>query len=140
MTSSTYARISTWEAALSAYLAAQRGKPFAHGAHDCALFAAGAVLAMTGSDPAADFRGAYRSIAGSVRALKDIGAGSLEATIDAIFPVIPAGIARRGDLVWHDGSVGVCMGGIAFFVGHEGDAVGLVMVPRAEWVKGWRIG
>lgn len=133
-------RISTWEAALSAYLSEQRDRPFSHGTHDCALFAAGAVQAMTGHDPAADFRGAYRSVAGSVRALKERGAGTLEATIDAMFPTIPAGFVRRGDLVWNGESVGVSIGSVALFVGTDEGKNGLVRVPRAEWMKGWRVG
>lgn len=133
-------RLSTWEARLGTYLAERRTMPFAWGSNDCALFAAGAVEAMTGSDPAAAFRGAYRSMAGSVRALKQHGAGTLEATIDALFPAIPTGFVRRGDLVWNGEAVGVCVGAVALFVGQEGDAAGLVRVPRAEWVKGWRVG
>ena len=136
-------RVSTWERRLGDYLASRRALPFAYGSNDCAMFAAGAVEALTGQDPAAAFRGAYRSAAGSVRALRGIGEGTLEATIDAIFPAIAVGKIGRGDLVWNGEAVVVCIGAVALFVGQHGevDALhdGLVRVPRAEWVKGWRV-
>lgn len=144
MSAFAYPRLSTWEARLNTYLAERRAMPFAYGSNDCALFAAGAVEAMTGQDPAASFRGAYRSVAGSVRALREIGAGTLEATLDTLFPSIAAGFVRRGDLVWNGEAVGICIGAVALFVGSEveGEAAreGLLRVPRAEWVKGWRVG
>ncbi len=132
-------RVSDWETRLADYLAGMAGAEFRFGAADCALFAAGAVLAMTGNDPAAAFRGKYRSQAGAIRALRQIGAGSLEATIDALFVEKPVGFALRGDLVMHDGAVGVCIGGDALFVGEEGGAPGMIRVPRSQWQKAWHV-
>lgn len=129
-----------WEAALAHYLAQCEGKPYAYGSHDCALFAAGAVMAMTGTDIAAEFRGKYRSQAGSVRALRTIGAGTLEATIDAKLEPVAVGFAQRGDLVLHEGAVGVSAGRFAVFVGDMDEAPKLIRVPRAAWQKAWRVG
>ncbi|GLI99113.1 DUF6950 family protein [Sphingobium sp. BS19] len=133
-------RISTWEQALADYLASVADAEFTWGELDCALFAANAVLAMTGHDIAAPFRGKYSTAAGSARALKRYGAGTLEATFDTLLPVKPIGYARRGDVVMHDGGVGVCVGSHALFVGREGEREGLVRVPRAEWVRAWGVG
>lgn len=133
-------RRSDWEQRLAGYLAECEGAEFAWGRMDCALFAAGAVLAMTGIDPAAAFRGRYRSVAGSVRALRLYGAGTLEATIDSMFPERPIGFARRGDLVLADGAVGVCVGADAVFVGQEGERAGLVRIARAGWTRAWSVG
>lgn len=133
-------RKSTWEADLNAYLAAVRKMPFRWGAHDCALYIAGAVEVMTGVDPAAAYRGQYSTELGAAKALKKLGAGTLEATLDATFPPIATGFIGRGDLAWNGESVGVCIGADALFVGEEGSSVGLVRIPRREWVKGWRVG
>lgn len=133
-------RRSTWEADLAAYIASVRDRPFEWGAHDCALFAAGAVIAITGDDPIPEYRGKYTTEIGSAKALKRFGAGTLDATLDRLFPPVPRAMAQRGDLVWHDDSVGVVMGGHALFVGREGEHEGLVKVERALWEKGWRVG
>lgn len=130
-----------WEARLHAYLAGLEGAVFAWGELDCALFAAGAVAAMTGIDPAAAYRGRYTTAVGSVRALRRYGAGSLADTISADFAERPVGHARRGDLVMVDGMVGVCIGADAIFVGEDVDgAAGLVRLPRAEWSHCWSVG
>ena len=133
------ARRADWERRLAHWLEAHADARFAYGRMDCALFAAGAVEAMTGVDPAAAFRGAYRSAATSIRALKEIGAGSLEATVDSMFARIPAAFAQRGDLAMHDGSLGVVIGGDAVFVGGEAGLSGLVRIARRQWSASWRV-
>lgn len=135
-----FERLPDWEQRLHAYLASHEGAVFAWGRLDCALFAAGAVAAMTGLDPAAGFRGHYRSARGSVRALRRIGAGTLAATIAQLFPEKPAGYARRGDLVMVDDMVGVCIGAEALFVGEEDGSAGLVRFPRSAWSTAWSVG
>lgn len=138
-------RRSTWEADLSAYIASVRSRPFAFGEHDCGLFAAGAVLAITGDDPAAPFRGQYSTELGCAKALKKFGAGDLKSTLGALFDDRPIGRLQRGDLVWNGEAVGVCMGDYALFVGRaetveaEEVAEGLIRIPRAEWAGGWRV-
>jgi hypothetical protein len=52
-------RLRTWQSNLQALVAERENAPFAWGKNDCGLFAADAVLAVTGSDPAADLRGTY---------------------------------------------------------------------------------
>lgn len=132
-------RLSTWEADLAAYIASVRSLPYAYGKHDCGMFAAGAVLAMTGEDPGAPFRGQYANEIGCAKALKKFGAGDLVSTLDSLFTPCLAGFARRGDLVWNGTAVGVSMGAHALFVGQEGDREGLIRVPRAEWTRAWRV-
>lgn len=132
-------RYPDWELRLGAYLEAVRWKPFDWGDHDCALHGANAVLAMTGIDFAVGFRGKYRTAIGSVRALQRYGAGTLEATIDTMVPVIGRAFAGRGDLVMSAGAIGVCVGGDGVFVGEEDAAAGLIRLPRREWSKAWRI-
>lgn len=129
-------RISTWDAALSDYIASKRDVPFEYGVNDCCVFATGAVEAITGEDKFAEFRGKYDSLKGSIRALKEIGEGDLESTFDARFPVIPIASAQRGDLVLLDDSVGVVAGRFAWFVSDDG----LERVPMSYWEKAWGVG
>ncbi len=132
-------RLPDWETRLSAYLAEVFDKPHEYGVHDCALHGANAVLAQTGIDHGAPFRGAYSTEIGAAKALRTLGAGSLEATFDRHLEVIPKAFARRGDLVMADDSIGVCVGGDAMFVGTEGARDGLIRVPRRSWTKAWRV-
>ena len=67
-------RLSNWTAPLIEYLAAAARRPFKPGHHDCALFAAGAVAAMTGTDFAAQWRGRYTTLRGGLRVIRRAGA------------------------------------------------------------------
>ena len=129
-------RIVTWETALSDYIAIKRHEPFEYGVNDCCLFAAGAVEAITGKDPMPEFRGKYDSLKGSVKALEEIGAGTLEATLDGKFPEVSIGYTQRGDLAFFDGSVGVVVDGFAYFVSDDG----LERITRDMWDKCWSVG
>ncbi|MBN9504913.1 MAG: hypothetical protein J0I69_02710 [Altererythrobacter sp.] len=128
-----------WELALSAWFAECERRSYAYGAHDCALFAAGAVRAMTGADPAEPFRGRYCSAWSGEELLEELGFANLEELIDAQFSDVPVSFAQRGDLAWHDGSVGVVAGRFALFVGEVDGAARLIRVPRAQWQKAWRV-
>ena len=132
-------RLPNWDAALAAYLAERESWPFAYGVHDCAMFAAGAVRAMRGVDPAEAFRNRYRTRAGSLKILRTVGEGTLEKTFDARFPFVPPGYARRGDLVWNGESVGVCFNGDGLFVPLDEDGQGYVRLPRETWRKAWAV-
>ena len=133
-------RLADWEQRLHGYLTGLAGRGFTWGRLDCALFAAGAVMAITGEDPAAAFRGRYRTARGSVRALRRFGAGTLEATIAAQFEDRPAAFARRGDLALVAGElgpmVGVVIGADALFIGDDG----FERRPRADWSRCWSVG
>ena len=129
-------RISAWEDALANYITTKRHEPFEYGVNDCCMFAAGAIEAITGEDPMPEFRGKYDSLKTSLKVIKDIGAGTLEATMDAKFPEAEIGQAQRGDLAFLDGSVGVVMGGFAYFVSDDG----LERINRSLWDKCWSVG
>lgn len=124
-----------WEARLNKYLEGKRDEPFEYGVNDCCTFIAGAVEAETGKDPMPEFRGKYDSLKSSLRALRDIGEGNLEATMDSKFETVDPSHAQRGDLAFFDGSVGVVTGQFAWFVSDEG----LERVPRGYWDKGWKV-
>src|ERR1700691_1270088 len=87
-------RFHNWPELLAAHIISSREAKFRWGHFDCALFAAGAIHAMTGTDLAADFRGKYHDEAGGrpffARAMAHPG-GVLR-LVDLVF-------AARGDLV-----------------------------------------
>ncbi|MDF2603503.1 hypothetical protein [Sphingomonas sp.] len=130
-----------WDARLAAYLEPLRARPFVWGEHDCCIFAAGAVEAMTGVDPMPEFRGRYRTAIGSARALRRYGAGDLAATLDGKFTRISAALAHRGDIVMSSGLLGINWGSFLFAVGSEGNREGLIRMERARWVDpiAWRV-
>lgn len=130
-------RLDDWEWRLRAFLDASSNSIFQYGQLDCALFACGAVEAMTGVHPYPEFPGTYDDKIGAARALREKGKGTLEATFGQKFESIPAGFARRGDIVTEPGgAMGVCMGSYALFLAFEG---GLVRKARAEFVTAWRV-
>ena len=137
-----------WEAELTRFVANNRDRRHKWGEWDCILMASSAIEAMTGTDPAAEYRGRYDDERGAAQALRDIGEGTLVKTIDAQLERTPVSMARRGDLVEVKGSIGVCIGGVAVFVGEERFAEnagiaprqGLVTIPRTEWVRAWKVG
>jgi len=64
------------------FLRERTKQPFAWGTNDCALFAADAVLANTGTDIASDFRGKYNTQLGSLRTISKVTGGST--VVDAV--------------------------------------------------------
>lgn len=142
------ARLPDWERRLHDFIAEHRDRPFEWGQWDCALFATACAAAITGHDAGAAYRGSYDSRAGSAKALRELGQGTLLRTVNASFDVKPVGLAQRGDLVWCDGSLGVCMGANALFVGEERLAEktgalmreGLISIPRRAWTRAWAVG
>lgn len=97
--------------------------PFAWGSNDCCLFAADWVLAATGRDIAADYRGRYQSALPALRFVKD--GGGVEAMIErAGGQPIDSKLARRGDVIARDVGngvgLGVCVGSLAAFVAEDG--------------------
>lgn len=129
-------RAGDWETSLAEYIESKRDEPFAYGVNDCCTFISGGVEAMCGYDPMVEFRGKYSTLAGSIRALRKIGKGDLEKTLDDKFMPIPIGQARRGDIAFFDGSAGIIAGRFAWFVSDDG----LERIPLTYWEKAWRVG
>ena len=133
-------RLPDWPERLSDLVEARRNAPFAWGSHDCCLFAADAVLACTGQDPAADLRGAYATEAEAEAMLAD--AGGLLALLGRIHDqrgagAIPPALAQRGDTVLipvgNDLAVGVVLGADVAVPGPDG----LVFLPLADARRCW---
>lgn len=84
-----------WPERLAEFIDVRRERAFSWGSQDCALFAADAVLAMTGVDLAKKLRG-YKTAAGATRRIK--AAGGMRNFASALTEKHP-GLAQRGDVV-----------------------------------------
>jgi hypothetical protein len=56
--------------------------------------------------------------------------------MDGKFPEVAIGHAQRGDLAFFNDSVGVVVGGFAYFVSDDG----LERINRSFWGKCWSVG
>lgn len=90
-------RLRTWQSALAAVFAARRRMPFQWGTHDCCMFPADCVLAVTGNDLAADLRGTYSTEAEADAVLQRLG-GIVEIAIARLGPVVSTEQAQPGDV------------------------------------------
>lgn len=91
-------RLQNWQANLAALCAARRDTKFSWGAHDCCLWAADCVKAVTGVDPAASVRGKYNSPLTAVQILEEHGGVEALATA-ALGQPVAVGFAAVGDIV-----------------------------------------
>lgn len=132
-------RIPTWRTALHETVEAHRRVPFAWGQHDCALFAADCIKAMTGLDLATGFRGSYHSASGAQRALKRAGYADLVALAANFFEETTPMMAGAGDIAAFetpDGwALGVVVGERVTVLGPDG----LGSLDRLDAAKAFRI-
>lgn len=130
-------------ARLFAVVAKYENKTFEYGSADCALFGADVVEAMTGIDPAADYRGHYKTALGGLRAIRKAGYNDQADWLRAHGVEVSPPMAQVGDLVviatGEDGetgySIGVCGGSFILAMGLRG----LVRLPLAYASECWRI-
>lgn len=135
---------------LNEFLIERMHTPFAWGANDCAIFAADAILVMTGVDVAEDFRGRYTTDTGAVRSIKKVTGGSTIADA-AIYCAEKHGLteyqyplmAKRGDLVLVKNRDGSEIAAIVSLNGRHvvspGDE-GLVRFSIMDVTRAWSIG
>lgn len=123
-----------WHARLVEYLHGARVRPFQFGQHDCSLFAADCVAAMTGNDMAADWRGRYSTMRGGLRVLRKAGFDDHIALAASRFPEVAPLMAQPGDLAvvpTDDGpALGVVQGEAVYVLGPHG--LGLVSILSAS--------
>jgi hypothetical protein len=134
-------RLPCWPERLAALIEARRSHGFVWGAHDCVTLAADAVLAMTGADPLAAYRGTYDT---EEQAERIIGPDGLEAFVARLLDefgareVRPA-YARRGDWaivnIGNQALCGVVLAGDVVVPGADR----LQFVPQRRAVRAWGI-
>lgn len=132
-------RFDDWYPRLVAYVSRVRFLPFEYGRHDCALFAAGAVEAMTGNDPAAKLRGKYSTLAGGLRKLRRLGFDNHAEFATSILPEVIEGPAfgQIGDIAALDlgggaWSLGLVQGSRIFVTQSDSAGLGTVDLLTAS--------
>jgi hypothetical protein len=138
-------RVHNWHAALAQWQLATPARTFEWGKFDCALASCDAILAMTGTDPAAEFRGKYATEAEALKILGPEGLAVFAAGIAKKYGMaeaVPA-FAHRGDLVLVDnGNPGNALG-IVDLSGRFAWCVlerGMARMPMNHWLRAWRVG
>jgi len=127
-----------WQIALSAYISECKRSSFEPGKLDCALFAAGAVKAMTGKDLAKGYRG-YKSLHGGFRKLREKGfADHIELAAAHLEECGPA-FARAGDLAVVDGDDGEAIGIVQGRFVYVMTPGGVGLVSRSKIKKAFRV-
>jgi hypothetical protein len=131
-----------WPERLAEFFADRADRAFVWGENDCCLFVCDAVVAMSGLDLAAAFRGQYSS----ERSAFQIFGGDLEGFISRIadenaIAEIPVAFAQRGDVALFSHplpTLGVIdmHGTHVVSVGESGP----VAIPLSECRKAWRVG
>lgn len=135
-------RFQDWPRRLDEAIAVARVQRFAWGRHDCCLFAADCVLAITGEDPAAAWRGQYDNAAAGYALLTARHKGDLARAVDEVLGErlgSPA-FAQRGDVVMVDTPGGLALGvctGRYHVVPTEPE--GLVTLRLSQAICAWRV-
>lgn len=132
-------RLPDWPARFAALVRQRRAHPFVWGQHDCVLWAADVVLALTGADFGAQYRGTYSTALQAAHLVEDLG--GLTAIVSSYLgePISPS-MARVGDIgLVSDGGrdlVAVCNGAHWLAPG----ASGLAVLSLNAGVSAWRVG
>jgi hypothetical protein len=154
-TSAQVRRKDHWQRLFHDFIEARGDQPFAWGTNDCCTFAADAVLAMTGVDLAADYRGQYSDqFTAQARMATVTGVGG--ATVEDVlahaasqfglteWPTVK--LAQRGDLLVFDGGAAEDAGvsvGVVYLNGVHAAFVapdGLHRIPVVKCRRAWRVG
>ena len=133
------ARLPDWRTRLIAYLVQSSRQPLVYGQHDCALFWAGAVAAMTGHDLAAGWTGRYKTRAAGLQLLRTAGYDDQVAMAAALFAEVSPAFLQVGDLATVAGADGPACGvvqGEGIYVLTE---TGQALVPLSRAVRGFRV-
>lgn len=131
-------RYEDWPARLNAFLADEQ--PFEWGRRDCTLFAADAVLCITGIDPAKPWRGRYKTAIGAARIQKAHG-GLAELVAQAGLEEVRPTMAQRGDVVLIQSTDGPTLAvvNLSGNVSGQGQS-GVTVYPIKEATRAWRVG
>lgn len=130
-------RLPDWKPRLVAYMRdTQIERRHATTEPDCALFVAGAVLAMTGIDPAAAWRDRYPTVAAGQKLLRREGFADHVDLVASRLPEIPPALAQVGDIAVIEADrldcLGIVQGPRIYVLGHTGvSTVPLTSASRA---------
>jgi hypothetical protein len=132
-------RLHDWQLRYAAFARERAAMPFAWGANDCCLFAADAVLALTGTDPAEQLRGTYSAALGAARVLEEHGGVAALATA-ALGPTLPPALAGVGDVVLIETggreALAICNGTSVIGAGERGTVSYGIGAAKSAWRVG----
>lgn len=106
-------RLPDWPARLHDFVDGVKRKPFDWQGHNCGEhWAAGAVMAITGEDIVAPWRGRWSSARGMIRVMYNDGFGNLADWLATVLPEIHISQARQGDIaaITKDDAFGYTLG------------------------------
>lgn len=131
-------RNAAWPSILASMIRKAEKEPFEWGVNDCCLWVSSVVRAMTGVDPAKNFRGQYHD---DESANEFLGPMNLkEMVTHELGDAIDVKQAQRGDVVLRmfpmGESIGICVGERSAFKTLDG----LIQVPTLSCEHAWRIG
>ncbi|KAF0135809.1 MAG: hypothetical protein FD152_1211 [Xanthobacteraceae bacterium] len=135
-------RLKDWRTRLHKAVEDRRRVPFSFEAGvDCALFVSDCIEAMTGEDPAAEFRGRYTTDIGALRILRNEGHATLADAVAARLEEIHPSRAGVGDVaaVPTDSPFGWALG---MFIGEQviaQDLTGLATFSRDAAIRAFRV-
>lgn len=144
-----------WHLQLEEFLLDRKSVPFAWGSNDCALFAADAILSMTGTDLASEFRGKYSTQLGAMKLITQVvpGGSTLEdaaahcTSVHGLTEYTHPLMAKRGDLVVVD-NAGANIAGVIHLNGTQAVSVsedGILLLPildsagKPALVRAWSV-
>jgi hypothetical protein len=136
-------RRENWPTALNNFLESRRETPFKWGQHDCTLFVADAIEAMTGADPCADLRGQWKSKMKAHRVLTE--GGGMESMLANVakdwgWKRCHPNTAQRGDLMVYAQPEGItlaiCVGASAMA---PAEKKGITPLPVATALYAYRV-
>lgn len=151
-------KLEAWPELMGAYFKGVLHREMAWGEFDCCLMAADCVLAMTGEDFAADFRGTYDDGPSAFTALMRFsGTGDIYDTMKILaerhgWEKVEPLRAQRGDIAMvppvlcggddrFGGALGICTGPVTLMVGQDG-IKGISTIPNPGQIgltHVWRI-
>ncbi|QBQ72940.1 hypothetical protein QJV43_gp24 [Serratia phage Serbin] len=131
-----------WQDKLLEQVVLREKVKFEWGKHDCCLFAADVVMAMTGVDYASEFRGKYSTEIGAKRLLAKANEDGLTGVLDGKFAQVDLPYVQRGDLVMVQTDAGPALGiywsgQSVWLQGLEG--VQLFINIKERILKAWRV-
>lgn len=133
-------RLEDWQQRLAAHLMETRRARFRPGRHDCATWAADAVLAMTNEDLAAGWRETYATEDEGLAGLRAAGWEDHVDLAASLLPEIAPHEARPGDVVAVTTEGGPALGVVQGAHVYVAGAVGVRLVPRGQVARAFRVG
>lgn len=130
-------RTLTWIQDLSNYISSCKDTEFQWGVFDCCLFAANCCQLVANSDPAAAYRGKYKTELGAKRTLS-ANHGSLAAAFGALYSEVAPNMAQRGDVVLFESELGLTAG-VQWTNGVWSVGLNGVVFITPEVLQAWRV-